>query len=111
MESRNPVFTSNKAFSERGYAGFEEAPPAAQLEEMYAAPSATGVATGRMTIDDVVVKTGLMFAVLLPAAALNFYLGNPLLTMLGVFGGLVVGLVVAFKQSTNPALVLSYAAL
>jgi uncharacterized YccA/Bax inhibitor family protein len=64
-----------------------------------------------MTIDDVVVKTGLMFAVLLPAAALNFYLGNPLLTMLGVFGGLVVGLVVAFKQSTNPALVLSYAAL
>lgn len=113
MESRNPVFNRSDAFSRRGYAGFNEAPPASgqELEEMYNAPSATGVQTGRMTIDDVVVKTGLMFAVLLPLAGLNYYLGSPLLTFGGLIAGLVVGLVISFKQSTNAALILTYAGL
>jgi len=110
MESRNPVFNRSDAFSRRGYAGFSEAPPAGQLEEMYNAPSATGVQTGRMTIDDVVVKTGIMFAVLVPLAAVNFYLQSPLLTFGGLIVGLVLGLVVSFKQSTNPGLILGYAA-
>ncbi len=113
MQSRNPVFNRSDAFSRRGYAGFNEAPPVAgqELEEMYNAPAATGVQTGRMTIDDVVVKTGLMFAVLVPLAGLNFYLGNPLLTFGGLIAGLVLGLVIAFKQSTNAALILTYAGL
>jgi uncharacterized YccA/Bax inhibitor family protein len=113
MESRNPVFSRSDAFTRRGYATFNEAPPATagQLEDMYNAPSATGVQTGRMTMDDVVVKTGLMFAVLVPAAAVNFYLQNPLLTFGGAIVGLVLALVISFKQSTNPALVLSYAGL
>jgi uncharacterized YccA/Bax inhibitor family protein len=113
MESRNPVFSRSDAFSRRGYATFNEAPPASagQLEEMYNAPSATGVQTGRMTMDDVVIKTGLMFAVLVPLAAVNFYLQNPLLTFGGAIVGLVLGLVISFKQSTSPALMLSYAAL
>jgi len=112
MESRNPVFNNSKAFSQRGYAGFTESPPATseQLQDMYNAPSATGLQTGRMTIDDVVVKTGLMFAVLLPLAVINYFLENPLLTFGGVIVGLVVGLVVSFKQSTNAALILTYAA-
>ncbi len=112
MESRNPVFNRSEAFSRRGYAGFNEAPPVGdqQLEEMYNAPAATGVQTGRMTIDDVVVKTGLMFAVLVPLAVLNFFLESPLLTFGGLIVGLVLGLVVAFKQSTNAALILGYAA-
>ena len=104
MQSNNPVFNNSKAFKDGGYATFNEAPPATagQLEEMYSAPAATGVETGRMTIDDVVVKTGLMFAVLLPlrppaTTALN----NPVLTFGGVIAGLVLGLVVSFKQSTN----------
>ena len=112
MESRNPVFNNSKAFSQKGYATFNEAPPATagQLEDMYAAPSATSVDTGRMTIDDVVIKTGLMFAVLLPLAAVAYFLNNPVLTFGGAIAGLVLGLVVSFKQSTNPALILSYAA-
>ncbi len=112
MQSRNPVFSNSDAFSQRGggYATFNEAPPAQQLEEMYSAPSATGVNTGRMTMDDVVIKTGLMFAVLLPLAVVNFMVGSPLLTFGGMIVGLVLGLVVAFKGSTNPALILSYAA-
>jgi uncharacterized YccA/Bax inhibitor family protein len=114
MESRNPVFNRSDAFSRRGYATFNETTPAASagtLEEMYNAPAATGVQTGRMTMDDVVIKTGLMFAVLVPLAAVNFFLKNPVLTFGGAIAGLVVALVISFKQSTNPALVLSYAAL
>jgi uncharacterized YccA/Bax inhibitor family protein len=113
MESRNPVFNRSDAFSRRGYATFNEAPTATagQLEDMYSAPSATGLQTGRMTMDDVVIKTGLMFAVLLPLAAVSFYLNNPILTFGGLIVGLVLGLVIAFKQSTSPALVLSYAGL
>ena len=112
MESRNPVFNRSDAFSNRGYSGFNQAPPAndEQLEQIYNAPAATGVQTGRMTIDDVVVKTGIMFAVLVPLAAVNFYLQSPLLTFGGLIVGLVLGLVVAFKQSTNAALILGYAA-
>jgi uncharacterized YccA/Bax inhibitor family protein len=102
----------SKAFSQKGYATFNDAPTATagQLEDMYAAPAATGVDTGRMTIDDVVVKTGLMFGVLLPLAAAAYFLNNPVLTFGGAIAGLVLGLVVSFKQSTNPALILSYAA-
>ena len=112
MESRNPVFNNSKAFSRKGYATFNDAPTATagQLEDMYAAPAATGVDTGRMTLDDVVVKTGLMFAVLLPLAAAAYFVNNPILTFGGAIAGLVLGLVVSFKQSTNPALILSYAA-
>jgi uncharacterized YccA/Bax inhibitor family protein len=111
MQSNNPVFNNSKAFKSGGYATFDEAPPvtATQLEEMYSAPAATGVETGRMTIDDVVVKTGLMFAVLLPLAVVNYWLESPALTIAGVVVGLVLGLIVSFKQSTNSALILTYA--
>ena len=93
MQSRNPVFNNSKAFKDGGYASFNEAPPATaeQLQEMYSAPSATSIDTGRMTMDDVVVKTGLMFAVLLPLAAFNFWQQNNLLTIGGVIVGLVLG--------------------
>jgi uncharacterized YccA/Bax inhibitor family protein len=112
MESRNPVFNRSKAFSQKGYATFNDAPTATagQLDEMYTAPSATSVDTGRMTMDDVVIKTGIMFAVLLPLAALNYVIASPLLTFGGVIVGLVLGLIVSFKQSTNAALILAYAA-
>ena len=104
MESRNPVFNNSKAFSQKGYASFNEAPPATagQLEDMYAAPSATGVDTGRMTIDDVVIKTGLMFAVLLPLAAAAYFLNNPILTFGGAIAGLVLGLVVVVQAVDEP---------
>jgi uncharacterized YccA/Bax inhibitor family protein len=112
MQSRNPVFNNSKVFKDGGYASFNEAPPATaeQLQEMYSAPSATSIDTGRMTMDDVVVRTGLMFAVLLPLAAVNYWLESPALTIGGIVVGLVLGLIVSFKQSTNAVLILSYAA-
>jgi uncharacterized YccA/Bax inhibitor family protein len=112
MQSNNPVFNNSKAFKSGGYAAFNEAPTptATQLQEMYSAPPATGADTGRMTMDDVVMKTGLMFAVLLPLAVVNFWLANPVLTIGGVVVGLVLGLIISFKQSTNAALMLTYSA-
>lgn len=113
MQSRNPVFNRSEAFSRRGYATFNDAPPAsaATLQQMYTAPAATGVDTGRMTMDDVVVKTGLMFAVLLPAAALNYVVASPALTWGGMIVGFVLSMIISFKAQTNAALILSYAAM
>ena len=114
MPSRNPVFRNSKAFSPKGYASFDEtAVPTAsadQLERMYSAPPATSLDTGRMSIDDVVVKTGILFAVLLPAAVVGWLAESPILLWGGLIAGLVLGLVVSFKQSTSPALILPYAA-
>lgn len=64
-----------------------------------------------MSIDDVVMRTGITLAVVVAAAAVNFYLANGLLTIVGLVGGLILGLVIAFRQSTNPPLILTYAAL
>jgi uncharacterized YccA/Bax inhibitor family protein len=84
------------------------APNAEQLEEMYTAPSATPVQTGRMTYDDVVVKTGLTFGVLLVGAVVGWF--TPQLYIVGAIVGLVLGLVNAFKREPSPALILAYAA-
>lgn len=113
MQSRNPAFRSSQAFSPSPYASFKDAPPpsADELQRQYAAPAATGVDTGRMTMDDVVVKTGLCFAVLLPAAAVNYYLGSAALFLLGMAGGLVLSIFISLKQVTNPAAILTFAGL
>jgi uncharacterized YccA/Bax inhibitor family protein len=119
----NPVFERMR--DSRGYATF--GPPGARqraqetyggygrgygtpadLEEMYARPSATPVDTGRMTYDDVVVKTASVFGVLLLAAVVGWNVTG--LVFVGVIGGLVLGLVNAFKRNPSPVLILAYAA-
>jgi uncharacterized YccA/Bax inhibitor family protein len=107
MQSNNPVFSRTEGFS-ASRAGVGAASPRDQLEDMYAAPSATPVQTGRMTYDDVVVKTGITFAVLLVGAVIGWQL--PQLFWIGMIVGLVLGLVNAFKREPSPALILAYAA-
>ncbi|MBD0292186.1 MAG: Bax inhibitor-1/YccA family protein [Jiangellaceae bacterium] len=109
MQSNNPVFSRAEAFNRRGAGSEPATPTAGQLEEMYAAPSATPIQTGRMTYDDVVVKTGITFGVLLIGAVVGWQL--PQLFWIGLIGGLIVGLVNAFKREPSPALILAYAAL
>jgi uncharacterized YccA/Bax inhibitor family protein len=106
MKSNNPVFSRNDAFNRRGYATFDT-PPASQLEDMYAAPSATPVRAGQMTVDDVVTKLGISFAVLLVGAAVGWMM--PQLAIIGAIVGLVLGLVNSFKREPSPALILAYA--
>ena len=70
-----------------------------------------------MTIDDVVVRTGMTLGTVALFGVINYFLfmGNQGLGMalmfVGMLGGLVLGLVIAFKQITNPVAILSYAAL
>lgn len=113
MESRNPAFARSQVFSRGGYATFDTSP--SQLQEMYDAPAATALQTGRMTIDDVVMKTAALFGVMLAFAAVSWIVLVDSKSMAWVpfaamFVGLVLGLVIGFKQSTNKALILTYAA-
>lgn len=110
MESRNPVFTNSKAFSGDGHATFDATPQ--QLQEMYDAPAATPVQTRRMTLDDVLMKTAAIFGVLLVGAAVGWVISDdmPAVPFVAMLVGLVLGLVISFRQSTSPGLILSYAA-
>lgn len=113
MESNNPVFRRSATFSGRG-ASYAPAPSASSLQQMYDAPSATAAQTGRLTLDDVIAKTGLMFAVLVVTAAASWFVltpAMPAIPIIAAIAALVLGLVISFKQSTSPALILGYAAI
>lgn len=87
------------------------------LEDLYRGPSAGPVETDRLTLDDVVMKTLTLFGILLVAGAVAWFAaaGNPRLTlpmwMVGMFGGLVLGFVIAFKKTVSVPLIVGYAAL
>ena len=95
----------------------------AQLEGMYAAPSAGAVETGRMSYEDTIWKTVGLFAILLVTAAVGWVWtmagvtpANPnpsiLPWMIGALGGFVLSLVVIFtsRKKIRPALIFGYAA-
>ena len=112
MRSSNPVL--GRAFNQRGYAAFDPKATTetdAALENLYNAPAASSMRTGRMTIDDVVTRTGILFAVLVAvgAAAWSLNLGGGAM-MLGIFGGFVLAMVNTFSKSVKPALIITYAA-
>lgn len=88
-----------------------------QLEQAYAMPAATTYETGRMTYDDVIMKTGLVLGTIVLAAAASWVLPAALnmpglqsvFWIVGLIGGLVFGLVNAFKREPSPALIMAYA--
>src|SRR3954452_14513084 len=96
-----------------GAAGSTYAPPA--RHDPSAAPSPYALsATRYMTMDDVVTRTGLTFLVTVLAAAGIWALPGTAgwgLALPAALVGLVVGLVISFKQIANPAATLAYAAL
>ncbi|MFI9203386.1 Bax inhibitor-1/YccA family protein [Streptomyces sp. NPDC053048] len=137
MRSRNPVF-SRRGFS-GGHAGFDAAPqagtaaqgnpyagnPYAQPTNPYAAnpyaqggpdlqqgyPQAPARTADRMTMDDVVMRTGLSLGLVVVAAAAAWALRLPV--GVGFAAGLVamvLGLVQTFRQKVSPAIILAYAA-
>ncbi|OMH23788.1 hypothetical protein BKD30_10385 [Tersicoccus phoenicis] len=79
------------------------------LQDLYNRPSATPSQTGRMTFDDVIVKTTMTLGLVVVGAAIGWFV--PGLMLVGLIGGLVLGLVNAFKREPAPALILAYAAL
>ena len=121
----NPAFSRNAAFRpgqvsraelERlygngGTATAESPVDTDQLEEAYSTPAASGARTGRMTVEDSVVKTIIVFAVLVAAAVVGWNFTSPLTLWGGLIGGLVLGLVNTFKKVPSPALIVAYAVL
>lgn len=68
--------------------------------------------TDRMSMDDVVVRTGISIAVLIPFALIGWNLAPtmPWLYIGAMFLGLGLGLANAFKKVVSPPLILAYAA-
>lgn len=118
----NPVFSNSPVFGDpndrrnrgRAQAGAgagamaTQTVDAATLDQMYAAPSATARDTGRLTYDDVIIKTAGLFALLVVSAAITWTL-VPGLWVVGAVVGLVLGLVNAFKREPSPVLISLYA--
>ena len=67
------------------------------------------VADGAMTIQGTVNKTGFGLLVVVAGAAITWNTGGAGLMILGAIGGLVVGLVTAFKKTWAPFTTLPYA--
>ena len=61
----------------------------------------------RLTMNDVMVKTGINLGLVTVGAAVAWYM--PVLLLLGMVGGLVLGLVNSFKKKVSPVLVMAYA--
>ncbi len=68
--------------------------------------------TDRMSMDDVIVRTGVSIAVLIPFALIGWFTAPtmPFLYFGAMILGLVLGLTNAFKKAVSPPLILAYAA-
>lgn len=128
----NPAFNRIEKDARSGYAGFggqpqqqamsasyaaQDAMTADQLQEMYNSQSAGPVQTRRVTMDDVIMKTLGLFAIVLITGAIGWVVsanneaaGFGLL-MGGMIGTLVLGLVIAFKKTLSVPLIIGYAVL
>ena len=80
------------------------------LESAYASPAASPLQTGRMTMDDVVMRTATLFAVLVAVGAFAWGANNPALAMVCFFGGFVLAMVNIFSKKVRVPLVIAYAA-
>lgn len=73
-------------------------------EPTYSEPIPAGE---RLTMNDVLVKTAINLGLVVVGAVVAWYV--PVLMLLGLLGGLVLGLVNSFKQKVSPFLVMAYA--
>ncbi len=103
--SNNPALTRSPAFTEQRLRTVDP------LEEAYARRSATGRETGRMTVDGVVNRTGLLLLIAFATGAVTWALDLGGLVFPAAIVGLILGLVISFKQVTNPGVIMAYAAI
>ena len=114
--SSNPAFR-NLPTQGGGYATFDRQGGAMGGAAAYSDAQAAEVGYGRagvgerpLTMDDVVTKTAITGAVALATGVLTALSGQYWLVLPAFIVGLVVSLIVIFKQSSNPGLVLAYSA-
>jgi uncharacterized YccA/Bax inhibitor family protein len=107
VRSSNPVLTRlNPSSYQRGYA------PPSSSGASYPSP-VMPVATDRMTVDDVVVRTVAMLALTVVSGALAWAIvplqDTVTVWIVAMLIGLVLGFVISFSRVTNPALLSVYA--
>lgn len=106
--SSNPAFR-NLPTGRGGYAGFDDRLGATGYHISSPAGLGRAPSTERpLTVDDVVSKTAITAGVALAAGVLTALSGMYWLVLPAFLVGLVVSLIVIFKQSSNPALVITY---
>jgi len=105
--SSNPALNRSPAFVGKGR------PPETvdPLEQAYFGPSATSTQTGRMTVEDVILRTAVLLGVAFLTGGLTWALGLGGLAFPAAIVGLVLALVITFKQVTNPTAIVAYAAI
>jgi uncharacterized YccA/Bax inhibitor family protein len=123
----NPVFDRIDKESQRGYAGFGRAPQAPstggmaatdamsqrQLEDMYNQPSAGPVQMGRVTMDDVIMKTAALLAIVIVMAAISWQLAPTfgiVIWGVGLVATLGLGIAIAVKKTISVPLIVLYSA-
>ncbi|CAN5292888.1 Bax inhibitor-1/YccA family protein [soil metagenome] len=108
MALENPAFSRNPVFNGKAPASPTPTISAAGLEQMYDAPAATAAQTGRLSYDDVIVKTALNFLVLVAFAAIGWNV--PVLALPAALVGFGLAMVNIFKRQPSPPLILLYSA-
>ena len=105
MRSSNPVLTG------RGFARINPdaldrtGTPTQDFNTLESRPT-----SAPMSIDDVIIKTAGLFAVLVTVGAIAWRAENPALALIGVVGGLILAMVNSFSKKVRPAFVIAYAA-
>jgi uncharacterized YccA/Bax inhibitor family protein len=104
MQSNNPVFQRSETLAQASQVGFRSpAPSVDDVAAVYNAPQ-------RLTMDDVVVKTGILLAVVVGVGAASWFLQVPLgFAMLAGLVGFALALVNIFKKSISVPLIMAYA--
>lgn len=106
MQSNNPVFQRSETLAraaQQSY-GFRPAPSADEVAGIYGTPQ-------RLTMDDIVVKTGILLAVVVGIGALSWVADVPVgLGAIAALVGFGLAMVNIFKKQVSPPLVLAYAA-
>jgi len=106
MQSNNPVFQRSETLARAAQSsyGFHPAPSADEVAGIYGTPQ-------RMTMDDVIVKTGILLAIVVGVGAASWVAGVPLgIGALAALVGFGLAMVNIFKKQVSPGLVMAYAA-
>lgn len=109
MRTSNPVFGKQEAFAPREWGGI--------MADLQRSESRARQASTTMTVRGTVVKTAILLAIAVAVAAFawNGAQANPSIAMpmvlVGVFGGLILSLVIGFNPKSSPFLAPVYAGL
>jgi uncharacterized YccA/Bax inhibitor family protein len=106
MESNNPVFARSEPLArslQQGVGFHQPAPSAEDVAAIYGTPQ-------RMTMDDVIVKTGILLGIIVVVGAASWVLQVPIgFALIAMIVGFGLAMVNIFKKQVSVPLVLAYA--